>query len=169
MPWRNGGGTTTEIVLEPGRVPDRFLYRVSIADVASDGPFSRFDGYERHILVLDGAGMTLDAGAHGSLALRPLEPAVFSGDWDVTGTLVAGPVRDFNVIVDREQAIATLAVHELSTTETIDVPAGETCILHVKAGDIGRAAEGETLVAGASFAVAPSGSTTVVIARIRPR
>src|SRR4051794_3397588 len=98
MPWRNGGGTTTELAigLLPDHLgdPERFLYRVSIADVAADGPFSRFEGYDRHIMLVSGAGMTIDCGAHGRLDLTaPFEPRAFSGDWDVTGTLVGGPVR----------------------------------------------------------------------------
>src|SRR6187402_1017158 len=99
MPWRNGGGTTTELVLGP-EMAGRFLYRVSIADVTSDGAFSRFAGYDRHIVLIEGAGMTLDAQAHGRVELAPFEPHSFSGDWDVHGTLVAGAVRDFNLIVD---------------------------------------------------------------------
>ena len=58
MPWRNGGGVTTEIAIAPdgaGLVGERFLYRVSIADVMSDGPFSRFEGYDRHIMLPAGA------------------------------------------------------------------------------------------------------------------
>src|SRR3954463_8036751 len=66
MPWRNGGGTTTEIAIAPlpSASGDRFAHRVSIADVATDGPFSRFDGYERLIMLVEGAGMILDCGAH---------------------------------------------------------------------------------------------------------
>ncbi len=166
MPWRNGGGVTTEIALAPGP-GERFLWRVSIADVASDGPFSRFDGYDRHIVVLDGAGMTLDCGANGRLELRPLAPRSFSGDWDVTGTLVAGPVRDFNVIVDRALASATLSVREVSSAEPIDVGPRETCLLHVLAGDVGVASTGETIVADASFRIEPHAPARVIVVHVR--
>ena len=43
MPWRNGGGTTSEIVVEPGP-GGRFHFRLSIADVEASGPFSGFPG-----------------------------------------------------------------------------------------------------------------------------
>ena len=157
MPWRNGGGTTTELVVEGG---ERFLYRVSIADVASDGPFSRFEGYDRHIMLLDGAGMTLDCLAHGRIDLTvPRVPRSFSGDWDVTGSLVAGAVRDFNLIVDRARADASLEVLALVTAETLAVPPGATCIVHILEGD----GAGDTLVADAPFVLGPA---TVAVAKV---
>ena len=65
MPWKNGGGSTTEIAIYPeassvSGVP--FLWRVSIAEVTVNGPFSSFPGYDRHIMVIEGEGMRLDAG-----------------------------------------------------------------------------------------------------------
>lgn len=49
MPWRNGGGTTTELLIDPEDsglegAGERFLYRISIADVATDGPSSASQG-----------------------------------------------------------------------------------------------------------------------------
>ena len=42
MPWKNGGGQTTEIVVHPaGATLAEFDWRVSIADVDADGPFSQ--------------------------------------------------------------------------------------------------------------------------------
>jgi len=166
MPWRNGGGTTTEIVVVTEG--ERFVHRVSIADVASDGPFSRFDGYDRHIMLLAGRGMTLDAGGHGIIELRePLAPRVFSGDWAVVGTLVDGPVRDFNLIVDRARATASLGVCELADPATLAGASGTTCIVHVIDGHLEGAAAGDTLVAdGEALALRPRGAARVAIARV---
>jgi environmental stress-induced protein Ves len=84
MPWRNGGGSTTELVIG-GEESGRFLYRASIADVATSGPFSRFDGYDRHIMLLEGDGMTIDCKEHGQIALdMPFVPHSF-----VSGTRAA--------------------------------------------------------------------------------
>ena len=172
MPWRNGGGSTTELTIAPegsGLGEERFLYRVSIADVASDGPFSRFEGFDRHIMLLAGAGMTIDCGARGVLDLTtPLEPHSFSGDWDVAGHLTSGPVRDFNVIVDRARASSSLEVRELETAEVLACAAGEICIVHVVEGELGAAAAGETLVVSRPFPLAPCGMTRLAIARIMP-
>ena len=155
MPWRNGGGTTTEILVEPrdnAIAGDRFHYRLSIADVASDGPFSRFDGYDRHIMLLSGAGMTLACGAHGRIELlAPFEPRSFSGDWEVRGSLVAGPVRDFNLIVDRARASSSLGVRLLDARETLAFEPGTVSIVHVIEGALIGADECDTIVADAPF------------------
>lgn len=166
MPWRNGGGLTTEIAIEP---PDasvgtsQFLYRVSIADVASDGPFSLFEGYDRHILLLAGSGMILDCGAHGRVELRaPFEPRSFSGDWDVKGTLISGPVRDFNVIVNRSRAASSLVVYELLATRTLALAAGSTWIVHVLEGSVDGADKGHTLVGDGPVELVSRGARVAV-------
>jgi environmental stress-induced protein Ves len=172
MPWRNGGGTTTEIFVEPsgsgGAVATApFHYRVSIADVTTDGPFSRFDGYDRHIMLLAGAGMTLDCGAHGRIDLRtPFEPHSFSGDWHVQGSLIAGPVRDFNLIADRARASSSLGVRTLDAPQRLSVDVGVVCIVYVIAGALADAAQGDTIVADASFDLVPRGTARVAMARI---
>lgn len=146
MPWRNGAGTTTELVAEPAGA-ERFLYRVSIADVERDGPFSRFEGYDRHIMLLEGGGMSLDCGEHGVVDLSaPLTPHSFSGDWDVRGTLTAGPVRDFNLIVDRARASATLNVHSMKENESLTLAANQVTIVYVLTGALVCAREGDTLI-----------------------
>ena len=111
MPWKNGGGRTTEIAMHPpGAALDAFLWRVSIADVASDGPFSRFPGVERTIVLLDGAGMWLRSRGRERELRTPFEPYRFSGDDTVDCTLIAGPVRDFNAMFRRGAAHGTVSV-----------------------------------------------------------
>ncbi|CAN5923463.1 hypothetical protein BH11MYX4_BH11MYX4_45960 [soil metagenome] len=166
MPWRNGGGTTTEILVEPGS-GERFVHRVSVADVASDGPFSRFEGYDRHIMLLSGDGMTLDCGSHGVIDLRaPFVPRAFSGDWDVHGALVAGPVRDFNLIVDRARASSSLEVRLLELREALPCPPGSTCIVHIIDGELSNASPGDTLVVDAPCWLEPRGVVRMAIARV---
>ena len=171
MPWRNGGGTTAEIFVEPpssaGGEP--FLYRVSIAAVELDGPFSRFAGCERHIVLVAGVGMTLDAGSHGRVELRPFEPARFSGDWDVHGTLHDGPVRDFNLIVDRSRASSSITVHATAETRPVDVRPGETCCVHVLEGRIVGAETGDTLLLDAPCDISPCGPARWIEARVIAR
>ena len=111
MPWKNGGGRTTEIAAyPPGAGLDAFLWRVSLADVACDGPFSSFPGIERTIVLLEGAGMRLHGGLRDAELTTPFEPHAFSGDATVDCTLVAGPVRDFNVMFRRGRARGSVAV-----------------------------------------------------------
>ena len=111
MPWKNGGGHTTEIAAHP---PDSgfasFAWRVSVADVLQDGPFSPFAGVDRTLVLLAGAGMRL-TGEGEPLELRtPFEPVGFSGDSTLHCSLVAGPVRDFNLMVRRATARGSVVV-----------------------------------------------------------
>jgi environmental stress-induced protein Ves len=114
MPWKNGGGTTTELFVAAS-APDRFDWRVSIATVASDGPFSRFAGYDRHILCIEGEGFDLRGGPDGEIAVLPdLVPRRFSGDWEVFGCLRSGTCRDCNLVARRHLYYSSLECHRFS-------------------------------------------------------
>jgi environmental stress-induced protein Ves len=102
MPWKNGGGVTTEIAAHPaGAGLDAIDWRLSLAEVAVDGPFSRFPGIDRTLVLLDGAGMRLESDGHAVELRAPYEPYDFSGDVEVDCRLLAGPVRDFNLMLRR--------------------------------------------------------------------
>jgi hypothetical protein len=102
VPWKNGGGLTTEIATHPaGAGLESFAWRVSVADIEQNGAFSPFAGVDRTLVLLAGAGMRL-TGDGEPLELRmPFEPVVFSGDRNLACSLVAGPVRDFNLMIRR--------------------------------------------------------------------
>ena len=98
MPWKNGGGSTEEITRDAGEGLDGFGWRLSIADIGESGGFSRFDGYQRVISVLQGAGMHLSVDEVRSRALLPFDAFAFKGASVVSCTLIDGPIRDFNLI-----------------------------------------------------------------------
>ena len=113
QPWKNGGGITHEIVREDDALGTR--WRVSIAEVASDGPFSRFDGIDRIILMLTGNGFCLHGvGADPERIVSPLQPFAFPGEAVIQCMLVAGPVRDFNLMSRRQDVQAALQVLDLT-------------------------------------------------------
>jgi len=102
MPWKNGGGRTTEIAAHPaGSGFASFAWRISVADVVQDGPFSPFPGVDRTLVLLAGAGMMLSGDGEPVELRTPFESARFSGDPSLHCSLVAGPVRDFNFMVRR--------------------------------------------------------------------
>jgi uncharacterized protein len=101
MPWKNGGGTTTEIMIWPegATVATGFDWRVSMADVASDGPFSSFPDHYRALLILNGNGLGLTIADDPEFILGPDDDTiVFEGATPISVRLVDGPVRDFNVM-----------------------------------------------------------------------
>jgi environmental stress-induced protein Ves len=101
--WKNGGGTTRELLAWPAATD--WQVRLSVAEVEADGPFSRFDGVHRCFAVLSGAGVRLvvDGQAH---ALTPAsEPLAFDGGADTQCTLLGGATQDFNLMVRGGDAV----------------------------------------------------------------
>jgi len=108
MPWKNGGGSTEEITRDAGVGLEGFGWRLSIADIGESGGFSTFTGYERVITVLQGDGMTLRVDGQDTHPLLPLHPFAFSGESEVSCTLLGGPIRDFNLIYAPQRYSARL-------------------------------------------------------------
>lgn len=109
LPWRNGRGQSLELHREPDA--DDFLWRLTRSAIVEDGPFSDFSGYDRHLLVLSGAGVVLEhSSGQIDTLIRPLDMARFSGDWSTQARLVSGPVEDFNLMVRRDYARAEVEV-----------------------------------------------------------
>ena len=113
VPWKNGGGVTREIVCQPpGAGMDSFDWRVSIAHIASDGPFSAFPGIDRVITLLSGGGVHLSS-ADGQVNHRlgsPLAPFAFAGEAAIHARLLEGDCHDFNVMTRRAVCSASLQV-----------------------------------------------------------
>jgi environmental stress-induced protein Ves len=103
-PWRNGGGSTREIACwPPGAGLADFEWRLSIASIAADGPFSVFPNIDRTIMLLAGDGVRLHS-ADGAIDHRldtPHRPFAFSGDVPLDCTLLGGASSDFNAMVRR--------------------------------------------------------------------
>jgi uncharacterized protein len=102
MPWKNGGGTTSEILIEPpGADIANFDWRISMARIDQVGDFSRFPGVDRTLTVLSGA-MSLCV-AEGER--QPLDanspPFAFPGEDMITAGVKRGPVHDLNVFTRR--------------------------------------------------------------------
>lgn len=97
QPWRNGGGTTRELLARPAG--DAWRVRVSVADVVSDGPFSSFPDVSRWFAVIDGAGVVLaiDGVEHCCTAGGPT--LAFAGEADTRSRLIDGPTRDLNLML----------------------------------------------------------------------
>jgi environmental stress-induced protein Ves len=102
QPWKNGAGLTREIAFG-GPSAAGFDWRISVAEVAHDAPFSAFPGIDRCITLLQGAGMRLraDDGHLDHTLSTPLAPFRFSGEVPLTATLLGGACSDFNVMTRR--------------------------------------------------------------------
>ena len=111
MPWANGGGITTELFAQRNAQSGRILWRISMAGVASDGPFSHFAEYDRVLVLTKGQGLRLSHGDGTEHYLTDIyDLATFAGDADTRATLLSGPIQDFNVITDRAAFKSTVTV-----------------------------------------------------------
>jgi environmental stress-induced protein Ves len=101
-PWKNGGGFTREVAaFPPGAGLDAFEWRVSLAQIAADGPFSTFPGVDRVLTVVQGEGLLLTVDER-MLALDAASPPLaFPGEAKVTARLTDGAISDLNVMVRR--------------------------------------------------------------------
>jgi len=107
MRWKNGAGWTSEIM----RVPDGddWDWRMSIAEIEADAPFSTFPGVDRELVLLDGNGLRLrfeDGAVHE--VLPPHGRLRFAGERGARAELLDGPTRDFNLMWKRDAVAATL-------------------------------------------------------------
>jgi uncharacterized protein len=102
MPWKNGLGVTEEVIaFPPGSDLASFGWRLSIAHVGADGPFSVFAGIDRTIALLDGDGLILDLPDQTIELGRRGEPFAFSGDLEISSRNKGGPTIDLNIMTRR--------------------------------------------------------------------
>lgn len=94
--WSNGGGITCEIAAWP-RQGD-WQWRVSVARIDRDGPFSDFPGVQRWFAVLEGEGVELVWPNKKALMGGRDTPLLFFGSPPCDARLLAGPTLDFNLM-----------------------------------------------------------------------
>jgi environmental stress-induced protein Ves len=174
-PWKNGGGLTREIAVHPpGAGFDHFVWRVSVADIESSGPFSRFSGVDRTLVLLSGAGMLLadERGMAQTALSEPFAFARFAGELVVNAELLDGPTRDFNLMVRRSEASGTVELwrggdeHRLDADAALVFCAEGTVDLTVAGAEPVRLAAMDTLhldrPRGASCIVSGEGTALAV-------
>ena len=125
MPWKNGGGETTEIaVLPAGAGLDDFDWRLSMATVASDGPFSLFAGIDRTLAILEGEGIVLSVEGRPEQRITPGSPPVRfrRRPSRPRRRLVSGPVTDLNAMTRR--GVWTHRMERLAVRETAAIADG---------------------------------------------
>ncbi|MFC3322605.1 HutD/Ves family protein [Mesorhizobium cantuariense] len=177
MPWKNGGGVTTEIAVSPASAGlDDFDWRVSMARVELSGPFSQFAGIDRTLAVLEGEGIVLEIAGYPPTSInRATALFSFPADVQTSATLIGGPITDLNVMTRRSRMTHSVERLSISTPVEIRTEAGTTVILCLDGEVIVPAAEPvrlgalDTLVADpddASLLVQPIHEATLFMIRI---
>lgn len=115
-PWKNGQGSTMQLAINDGATVDDFNWRISIADVIEDGAYSSFEGYMRHLTVIDGKGTELTHNATQTELVEPFMSSAFDGGCQTLGKVVGGPIKNFNVMTKQATTLATVVAHQEQTT-----------------------------------------------------
>lgn len=148
MPWKNGGGETIEIAIHPaGSGLDDFDWRVSMARVEADGPFSAFPGIDRTLAVLEGEGINLEIGGGISVLTTASPPLTFPADVATAASLIAGPITDLNVMSRRGRS--THSVTRFAIREPAEIVAtAEATFILCQSGSARAMADGEEFEIG---------------------
>ena len=138
QPWRNGGGSTQELLAWPA--PADWLLRISVARIESSGPFSAYPGVERWFAVIGGEGVVLRFSQRRALLSAGSDPLRFDGAAAPQCELLDGPTQDLNLMVRSDAGrggMALVAAGEdwLSTASLRAVYTAEAATLHVDEAD----------------------------------
>ena len=135
-PWKNGGGSTTEIAaFPPGAAFDEFDWRVSLATIAHDGPFSIFRGIDRTLALVEGPGVSLEIDGDSRFLLTEESPVVeFPGEARVIASMLGEPTTDFNVMTRRARCHHRLGRRSLEGISEF-APRGDVTLLFLAEGE----------------------------------
>ena len=97
QPWRNGGGSTRELLAWP--TPADWALRISVATIGANGPFSAYPGIERWFAVVHGEGVALRWPQRRTLLTVESDPVRFEGASAPGCQLLDGPTQDLNLMV----------------------------------------------------------------------
>lgn len=132
--WKNGGGFTREIAVEPrGASYEDFDWRVSLARIERDGPFSLLAAVERLFVVVQGTGLLLEVEGAVVALDEHSPPLSLAGEAPAYARLSGGPVQALNVMTRKGRARASLS--RLDVAEPMALrPDIKTWLLVVLAG-----------------------------------
>jgi uncharacterized protein len=141
QPWANGGGTTRELASAGDG-----SWRISLADIDADGPFSAFPGRHRLLTVVDGTVLTLQVDGEQQV-VEPHRPFAFPGDAVVVASVPEGAVRALNVVVDAQVVEAYVTVLELGRSSALPLAEDQAAYV-LTGGDSGNLVVGPGEVTG---------------------
>lgn len=137
--WHNGAGWTREIATGPLEAVDgvssAWHWRLSIAEIDRDGPFSTFEGVERECMLLHGQGAELQfENAPSQMLSPPFGRLRFPGEARLSAALVDGRVEVFNLMWRRERVQTSTWHRPLVGSMVVFVDPDSCWVVHVLAG-----------------------------------
>lgn len=144
MPWKNGGGTTIEIFRINNPKSSSFFFRLSMASVKDNGPFSVFFGIDRAILLLHGRGFHLESEKSTIVLEKNYFPIYFKGEEQFQCNLIDGPFTDFNIMTDRHYAKSKISIE--NSPATLKAESSYKFVYDNEAQELYKLEEGDELV-----------------------
>ncbi len=117
--WRNGLGVSWDIASMGG---DDFAWRLALARLDADVPFSSYPGIDRVFTIIAGDGVILDVEGQDQIDARPLRPVQFPGGRATSCRLVAGPCRALNLFVKRQAYSSDVSVTRHDKGDELQLP-----------------------------------------------
>lgn len=106
---KNGDGSTKQLLISPKDAdPSNFDFRISIATISSDDPFSQFYSVDRHLCILEGEGVRLTIKADNlalseEVILRSNDPPFFfNSEISIKSEQLDKQFLDFNIMIKRK-------------------------------------------------------------------
>jgi|SRR5579872_2283004 len=160
VPWKNGGGMTREIAYAQESPP---LWRLSLATIERDGPFSDFTGYDRTIVPISGDGIELTCNDTPPMRIAPRQPFSFAGEDAVFCRLLGGTTNDVNVMTRRDRYR-----HRVEVIATMHEPLRRSAGVATLAYILGGPCSGDTFIAtgGAALMLDSTQASAVLCVRI---
>ncbi|MBL0930720.1 MAG: HutD family protein [Alphaproteobacteria bacterium] len=146
--WKNGLGETAEIAIHPATADlANFEWRLSMARVATGGPFSVFPAIDRHLAILSGDGIALTLGDQAPIKLtQDTPPLAFPGDVPASAELLGRPVTDLNAMARRGLGYTPSMMRlDLDGETTIDKTT-RFLLIHCATGATDTLGTGDTLI-----------------------
>ena len=171
-PWKNGGGVMADIGVSPENADfDRTDWRVSIAKVERDGPFSNFPGMDRGMVLLSGQRLELHVDSRPPLFVDADGATVsFPGDRPTLGVPIGGPIENLNVMARRGVVDHRICRNSVAGQCVIQTVQGGMTFIHVASGRVTSTDEpalcleaGDTLVTDADMAFTAGTAQLIVI------
>lgn len=121
MPWKNGFGTSFEVVIYPAEstmAKQDFDFRISMAKVSNDNEFSHFSGMKRFLTVIHGSGIKFN-----QKTILPFEILHFNGDENVSsGPIISGEENlDLGVIYNPQKVVCLMSRHIFFNKEIVKI------------------------------------------------
>jgi uncharacterized protein len=160
MPWANGRGVSYEIARENDEHGE-WKWRLAIAPIDEDGPFSSLPGVHRELTLIDGDGLVLTIDGN-MVACRRGEVVRFAGYSHTHAALAHGPVVDLNVMSREETPMSMTIVAAPSEIRNYRcIVAIDECTLVVE-GETFTLGPRDALVDDASIVRLDSGAAAVI-------